>query len=59
MIPAAANEAQYKADVAAIAKVQAQFDAAKKTVTGYAESVQASFAETVAALEESAALPLT
>ncbi|MCI7010852.1 MAG: apolipoprotein A1/A4/E family protein, partial [Prevotella sp.] len=52
---AAANEAQYKADVAAIAEVQAQFDAAKKTVTGYAESVQASFAETIAALETSVA----
>ena len=50
---AAANEDQYKADVAAIAEVQAQFDAAKKTVTGYAESVQASFAETIAALEAS------
>ena len=52
---AAANEAQYKSDLAAIANVQTQLDAAKKTVAEYAESVQASFAETIAALEASVA----
>ena len=52
---AAANEAQYKVDLAAIADVKDKLAAAKTTVSGYAESVQASFAETIAALETSVA----
>ena len=52
---AAANDAQYKLDLAAIADVQDKLDAAKNTVDEYAESVQASFADTIAALENSVA----
>lgn len=50
---AAANEAQYKADVAAIANVQTLLDAAKTTVSGYAESVSAAFAESLDELQKS------
>ena len=50
---AAANDAQYKLDLAAISDVQDKLDAAKNTVAEYAESVQASFADTITALEAS------
>ena len=52
---AAANDAQYKVDLAAIAAVQDKLDAAKNTVAEYAESVQASFADTITALAASVA----
>ncbi|MDD7451594.1 MAG: dockerin type I repeat-containing protein [Treponema sp.] len=50
---AAANDAQYKLDLAAIADVQDKLDAATNTVAEYADSVQASFVETIDALEAS------
>ena len=47
------NDGQYQNDLTAIADVQASLNVATTTVAGYDESVQAAFAETLSALQES------
>lgn len=48
-----ANEAQHTEDLAAIAAVQAELDAAMKVIDGYSEAVQDAVAETEAAVQVS------